>query len=121
MGRPRPLVIQPNPLHRWLVETVRDGLADLRISQAELSRRTDLSQKHVSDMLIGKEKGSIPTWDYLLLHVESRWAIPDLRLQRDQQFRTLVQTWTQLPTEDRGLLLAAAQRFLDDVKMEGRL
>lgn len=115
------MVHQPNPLHRWLVETVRDGLAELGISQSELARRTDLSQKHVSDMLIGKEKGSIPTWDYLLLHVESRWAIPDLRLQRDPQFRTLVRAWLQLPPEDKAMLARQAKVCLDDAKMGGRL
>lgn len=78
MGRTRPLVIARNPLHRWLIDTVRDGLDEMKISQTKLAEMADLSQKHVSQVLIGHTVASVETWDYLLLITGRRCAIPGL-------------------------------------------
>lgn len=54
------------PLLRELSSRVRANLAAQGLSQADLARRLDVSQKHVSRVLNGHDDGSIPFWDAML-------------------------------------------------------
>jgi transcriptional regulator with XRE-family HTH domain len=56
----------PQNLNELLRELVRDGMAKRRWSQARLSEATNVSQKHLSQLLNGKTVGSVDVWDRLL-------------------------------------------------------
>lgn len=50
------------PLQALLVEKIRES----GVYQADLSRATLLSEKHISQMMTGRVAGSLPTWQLLL-------------------------------------------------------
>ena len=60
-----------NQLQIELITKVRDGMRDHDWSQDEMARRSGVRQPNISNLLMGKRKGTLDTWDKLLRALES--------------------------------------------------
>lgn len=57
-------------LQSELIDTVKARMAERGWSQADLVRRSGVSQPVVSTLVGGRKRGTIPTWDRLLRALE---------------------------------------------------
>ncbi|WP_032376688.1 helix-turn-helix domain-containing protein [Rhodococcoides fascians] len=63
-------VFDRGPLRDELRAHVINGLKSIKMTQRELARRVGLSEKHVSQVLLGVDDATVSTWDRLLTAVQ---------------------------------------------------
>jgi hypothetical protein len=69
-------------LQMFLSEVVRAGLDAKGWPQARLALEVGITQKHLTCILNGRQRGDLKVWD-ALLHAVGLWPLPFASLPRD--------------------------------------